>query len=100
MSEHWLCPECGTFDGPHHEGECTVCWHDGPPDASIPRVERLVPAQQLRGAVEALREAKDYLIGAVHDGPIRYEQALDIIDAAPAAAGGESDPESRKEATR
>lgn len=23
--EHWWCPQCGTFDGPHFEGACDVC---------------------------------------------------------------------------
>jgi hypothetical protein len=29
-----------------------------------------------------LRELRDYLIAADHDGPVRYEQVLDMIDAA------------------
>jgi hypothetical protein len=40
-------------------------------------------------SAECLRTVRDYLIGADHDGPIRYEQALEIIDAvlSPAAGG-------------
>lgn len=41
-----------------------------------------VRASHLTEAMEALREVRDYLLAADHDGPVRYEHALDIIDSA------------------
>jgi hypothetical protein len=54
--EHWRCDECGTFDGPHDEGYCTVCHERGIDDAVV---EQYVAAAQLRGAVEALQVIAD-----------------------------------------
>jgi hypothetical protein len=39
--EHWWCPACGTFDGPHFEGACDVCAEG--PGTGTPNVEGLVP---------------------------------------------------------
>jgi hypothetical protein len=29
LIEHWRCPACGIFDGPHDEGACDVCADNG-----------------------------------------------------------------------
>jgi hypothetical protein len=51
--EHWRCADCGTFDGPHDGGYCDVCHDQGRDDAMV---EQYVPAEQLQGAVEALKQ--------------------------------------------
>lgn len=48
LCEHWWCPTCGTFDGPHDEGFCDVCVEIG----RTPRqVEGLVRADFCQGVV-------------------------------------------------
>jgi hypothetical protein len=52
VGKHWFCPGCDTFDGPHHEGYCTVCHEDGTNDATVKEV---VPADDFQQAVATLR---------------------------------------------
>lgn len=50
--EHWWCPACGTFDGPHHEEFCDVCADGTCIDGLVPRAE----VERLRGAIRQMDE--------------------------------------------
>jgi hypothetical protein len=68
VGKHWFCPGCDTFDGPHHEGYCTVCHEDGTNDATV---KEFVPGEQLQQAVDALREiaSDECMVMRGDDGP-------------------------------
>jgi hypothetical protein len=51
--EHWVCRNCESVDGPTVEGDCALCREDSVQSPVV----ALMPADQLRGAVEALAEA-------------------------------------------
>lgn len=73
---HWVCPGCGVADGPISENVCDVCAEQF---EERREVERLVPADQLREAVEVLRQIATHDVrateGGVLDGYAMQDQA-------------------------
>jgi hypothetical protein len=82
VGEHWFCPRCGTFDGPHHEEYCTVCHEDGIDNATV---KEFVPGEQLQRAIDALREivrigtvSRDSMRSKVRDYEARGQAMVDV----------------------
>lgn len=79
--EHWWCSFCGAFDGPIGTGgECEACADQHDPE-DPEHVEPLVPQQQLRGGVEALRQI------VAHDPPMGFVRQRQIAQEALEALG-------------
>ena len=64
------------------------CQHCGRPANKLVMVD-YVRADLHRGAVAALRTLREYLIEPEGDGPIRYSEAIELIDATLATVGGQ-----------